>query len=219
MSSTRIGLVSPMTNAVRTAKAAFRELWPEAETINLLDESLYADFAGAGGITDECYRRIAVLLQYSQDSGAQGIVFTGSVFGRPVEAAREKLSVPVLTAHEAMIERAFECGSRFGILTTVAGSLRCLVDDIERYAGQHGLSFTISDHIEDAARPVILAGDIDRHDAMVAAAAAKMTDCDCLLLGQFSMDTAAQKIADVPGRPVLTPPRTAVEKLKRLLSV
>ena len=52
---------------------------------------------------------------------------------------------------------------------------------------------------------------------MVAAAAAKMTDCDCLMLGQFSMDTAAKKIAEVPGRPVLTAPRTAVEKLKRLL--
>jgi Asp/Glu/hydantoin racemase len=206
-----------MAIANETVTAAFAELWPEAEVINLLDESLYADFAGKE-ITDETYRRIAVLLQYSQDSGAQGIVFTGSVFGRPVEAGREKLSVPVLTAHEAMIEAAFECGSRFGILTTAAGSLRCLADDIDRYAQENGLSFTMTDHIEDAARPVILAGDIERHDEMVAAAAAKMTDCECLMLGQFSMETAAQKIADVPGRPVLTPPRTAVEKLKRILT-
>jgi Asp/Glu/hydantoin racemase len=116
-----------------------------------------------------------------------------------------------------MIEAAFECGSRFGILTTAAGSLRCLADDIARYAEERDLSFTMIDHIEDAARPVILAGDIERHDEMVAAAAAKMTDCDCLLLGQFSMETSAKKIADVPGRPVLTPPRTAVQKLKRLL--
>ena len=217
MSSTRIGVVSPMAIANDTVTAAFAELWPEAEVINLLDESLYADFAAGKEITDETYRRIAVLLRYSQDSGAQGIVFTGSVFGRPVEAARENLSVPVLTAHEAMIEAAFECGSRFGILTTAAGSLRCLADDIARYAEQNGLSFTMIDHIEDAARPVILAGDIERHDEMVAAAAAEMTDCDCLLLGQFSMETSAKKIADVPGRPVLTPPRTAVAKLKKLL--
>ncbi len=217
MASIRIGAVSPMAIANDTITAAFADLWPDAEVINLLDESLYADFAGKE-ITDETYRRIAVLLQYSQDSGAQGIVFTGSVFGRPVEAGRENLSVPVLTAHEAMIEAAFECGSRFGILTTAAGSLRCLADDVERYAGKNGLSYTLTDHIEDAARPVILAGDIERHDEMVAAAAAKMTDCDCLMLGQFSMETSAQKIADVPGRPVLTPPRTAVQKLKRLLA-
>lgn len=217
MAGTRVGVVSPMLLATDAVAAVFEQVWPEAQVINLLDESLYADFAGGRQITDETYRRIAVLLQYSQDSGAQGILFTGSVFGRPVEAGRAGLAVPVLTAHEAMIERAFEHGSRFGILTTAAGSLRCLVDDIERYAKQHGLSFTITDHIEDAARPVILAGDVARHDEMVAAAAARMTDCDCLLLGQYSMETAAQRITDMPGRPVLTPPRTAVEKLKRLL--
>ncbi len=218
MADIRIGVVSPMAIANDTVTAAFAELWPEAEVINLLDESLYADFAAGKEITDETYRRIAVLLQYSQDCGAQGIIFTGSVFGRPVEAARENLSVPVLTSHEAMIERAFECGTRFGILTTAAGSLRCLADDIERYADANSLNYTMMDHIEDAARPVILAGDIERHDEMVAAAAAKMTDCDCLLLGQFSMETAAKKMADVPGRPVLTPPRTAVQKLKRVLT-
>ncbi len=216
MAGIRIGVVSPMAMANDTASQAFDELWPEAEIVNLLDESLYADFAGKE-ITDETYRRIAVLLQYSQDSGAQGLVFTGSVFGRPVEAARKNLSVPVLTCHEAMIEAAFECGSRMGILTTAAGSLRCLADDIERYAQANGLSYTLTDHIEDAARPVILAGDMERHDDMVAEAAAKITDCDCLMLGQFTMAPAAKKIADVPGRPVLTAPHTAVLKLKRLL--
>jgi Asp/Glu/hydantoin racemase len=217
MANTRIGIVSPMAIASEAVTAAFAELWPEAEAINLLDESLYADFAGGKGVTDETYRRVATLLQYSQDCGADGIVFTGSVFGRTVEAGRENLSVPVLTSHEAMIEAAFKCGSRFGILTTAAGSLRCLAEDIERYAQANGLDYTITDHIEDAARPVILAGDVERHDQMVAAAADKMTDCDCLLLGQFSMDQAVKKFADVPGRPVFTPPRTAVEKLKRLL--
>ena len=218
MTGIRIGVVSPMALATDTVGTVFAELWPEAQIVNLLDESLYADFAGGKQVTEETYRRVAVLLQYSQDCGARGILFTGSVFGRAVEAGRENLTVPVLTSHEAMIEAAFECGSRFGILTTVSGSLRCLADDIERYAQTHGLSYTMTDHIEDAARPVILAGDIARHDDMVAAAAAKMTDCDCLLLGQFSMETAVKKIADVPGRPVLTPPSTAVLKLKRLLA-
>jgi len=37
------------------------------------------------------------------------------------------------------------------------------------------------------------------------------------MLGQFSMGRAAQAIADVPGRPVLTAPEAGVRKLKRLL--
>ena len=218
MANIRIGIVSPMAIASNAVIAAFGELWPEAEAINLLDESLYADFAGAKKVTDETYRRVAALLKYSQDSGADGIVFTGSVFGSTVEAGRENLSVPVLTSHEAMIEAAFKCGSRLGTLSTGTAGLECLADDIERYAKANGLSYTIDNHVEDAARPFILAGDIERHDDMVVEAAAKMVDCDCLMLGQFSMAGAVKKFADVPGRPVLTPPHTAVGKLKQLLT-
>ena len=145
------------------------------------------------------------------------MIFVGSVFGRWVEAARVDIDIPCLTSYEAMIEEAFACGDRFGILTTAAGTLKCLVEDIDRYSKENGLTCSITDHIEDAARPIILAGDIETHDRMVAAAAAKMTDCDVLMLGQFSMGNAAKMIADVPGRPVLTAPQAGVRKLKRLL--
>ena len=116
-----------------------------------------------------------------------------------------------------MIEEAFTHGSRLGILTTVAGSLKCLVDDIDRYSKAQGQSVTITDHILDAARPIILAGDVETHDRMVAEAADQMTDCDCLMLGQFSMTNAMRLFTDMPERPVLTSAHTAVRKLKRLL--
>jgi hypothetical protein len=47
--------------------------------------------------------------------------------------------------------------------------------------------------------------------------AAELTECDSLMLGQFSMGLTAEKIAPMPGRPVFTAPRGAVEKLKREL--
>ena len=213
----RIGVVTPMDNAMDAVAEAFADVWPEAQAITLLDESLYADYGGGKGVTDETYERMAVLLQYSQDTGADGIVFCGSVFGRVVEAVRENLSVPVLSAQESMIEEAFAAGSRFGILTTVSGSLQCLLDDIDRYSKEHGKPYTLVQHVEDAARPIILAGDVETHDQMVAAAADKMTDCDCLMLGQFSMTSAVKQFTDMPGRPVLTAPHTSVRKLKRLL--
>jgi len=215
--SVRIGAVSPMDNAMEAIGEAFAEVWPEAELFHVLDESLYLDFAGGRPQTEETGERISKLLHYTADCKAEGMLFTGSVFGRWVEAARADLDIPCLTSHEAMIEEAFALGSRFGILTTTAGSLKCLVDDIDRYSREHGKPVTITDHIEDAARPIILAGDIETHDRMVADAADKMTDCDCLLLGQFSMTNAISKFTDMPDRPVLTSPHTAVRKLQRLL--
>lgn len=213
----RIGAVSPMDNAMEAIGEAFAELWPEAELFHVLDESLYLDFAGGKPQTDETGERVSRLLHYAADCKADGLLFTGSVFGRWVEAARADMDIPCLTSHEAMIEEAFTHGSRLGILTTVSGSLKCLVDDIDRYSKAQGQPITITDHIEDAARPIILAGDIETHDRMVADAADKMTDCDCLMLGQFSMANAISKFTDMPDRPVLTSPHTAVRKLKRLL--
>ncbi len=213
----RICVVSPMDLALDTVAEAFAEIWPEAQVVNLLDESLYADFAGGKPQTAETGERVSKLLHYAANCGPDGMIFAGSVFGRWVEAARADIDIPCLTSCEAMIEEAFEHGDRFGILTTAAGTLKCLVEDIDRYSKANDLACTITDHIEDAARPVILAGDIETHDRMVAAAAAKMTDCDCLMLGQFSMGSSAKVIAEVPGRPVLTAPRAGVRKLKRLL--
>jgi len=213
----RIGAVSPMDNAMEAIGEAFAEQWPEAELFHVLDESLYLDFAGGKPQTDETGERLSKLLHYAADCRADGLLFTGSVFGRWVEAARADMDIPCLTSHEAMIEEAFTHGSRLGILTTVAGSLKCLVDDIDRYSKAQGQSVTITDHILDAARPIILSGDVETHDRMVAEAADQMTDCDCLMLGQFSMTSAMRLFTDLPDRPVLTSAHTAVRKLKRLL--
>ncbi len=213
----RIFVVSPMEIASEMIANAFSSGWPEARIINLIDESLYADFAGGKPQTEETGERVSKLLHYAADAGADGMIFTGSVFGRWVEMARSDIEVPCLTSFEAMIEEAFANGNRFGILVTAPGSLKCLVEDIDRYSRVHNLTYSTIDHIEDAARPIILAGDIETHDRMVAEAAANITDCDCLMLGQFSMGRAAQAIGDVPGRPVLTAPEAGVRKLKRLL--
>ena len=47
MSKPRIGVVSPTEVAFPTVSAAFAELWPEAEPVCVLDQSLYADFINA----------------------------------------------------------------------------------------------------------------------------------------------------------------------------
>lgn len=216
--ASRIGIVSPMAIAMEAVSEVFRNEWPEADVFNVLDESLYLDFAGGKPQTEETGERLSKLLHYAADCRADGLMFTGSVFARWVRAARRDIDIPCLTSHEAMIEDAFECGSRLGILVTAPGSLKCLVEDIDVYSKETGREVTITDHIEDAARPVILAGDIETHDRMVADAAERMTDCDCLLLGQFSMTSAMNMFKDIPGRPVLAPSQSAVRKLKRLLA-
>lgn len=223
MAKPRIGVVSPTEVAFPTVKAAFAELWPEAEPVCVLDQSLYADFINEDMtvpdvMPDEAYARIADLLRYAEDSGADGIIFCGSVFGRLVEAGREGMNVPVLTSYEGMIAAAFAEGNRLGILATTPGTIKCLSDDITRFAEANGLTYELISDVADGAFETLLEGDRDGHDDIVVASAAGMTDCDSLMLGQFSMGLVPRKIAPVDGRPVFTAPYTAVAKLKAELS-
>jgi len=221
MASPRIGVVSPTEVAFPTVRAAFAEQWPEAQPVCMLDQSLYADFINEDMtvpdvMPDEAYARIARLLRYSSECGADAVLFCGSVFGRLVEAGREGMTVPVLTSYEAMIAAAFAEGNRLGILATTPGTIKCLSDDIERYAQANGLTYDLVSGVADGAFEALLEGDRDRHDDLVVAAAAKITDCDSLMLGQFSMGLVPQKIAPVDGRPVFTAPGTAVARLRQI---
>lgn len=221
MASPRIGVVSPTEVAFPTVRAAFEELWPDAQPVCLLDQSLYADFINADMtvpdvMPDEAYARIARLLRYSQECGADAVLFCGSVFGRLVEAGRDGMAVPVLTSYESMIEAAFAQGNRLGILATTPGTIKCLSDDITRYAQASALTYELVSGVADGAFEALLEGDRDRHDDLVVAAAANITDCDSLMLGQFSMGLVPRKITPVEGRPVFTAPGTAVAKLRQM---
>jgi uncharacterized protein YbjT (DUF2867 family) len=62
-------------------------------------------------------------------------------------------------------------------------------------------------------------GDRAEHDHLVAEASRDLRDCDLVALAQYSMAPAAELVAAASGRPVLTTPDSAVQKLKQLLAV
>jgi len=95
----RIGLVLALHASIAPIEATFSQYWPEAETVSLYDESLYVDFNRAGGLISEIERPIEALLRCSAQSGAEAILFTGSLLGESVETVRERL-VPRQGQHQ-----------------------------------------------------------------------------------------------------------------------
>ena len=216
----RIGLVHALHASIAPIEETFSRYWPEAETVSLYDESLYVDFNRAGGLTPEIEQRIEALLGFSAQSGAQAILFTGSLFGQTVEAVRERIDVPVLTAYEAMIEEALAGTDppKLGVLSTAQGTLKMIQADIERYARLHERKYELMGRYIAGAIDALLWGERTEHDELVLTAAAELTSCDILLLAQFSMAPVAPRIREQLGVRVLTSPGTAVEKLMRLFS-
>jgi Asp/Glu/hydantoin racemase len=213
----RIQLIHAVSVAQGPVHGAFARLWPEARIADLTEASLATDLAEAGELTDAFTGRMAALIGYGVEAGADAVLFTCSAFGSAIEAAREGVEIPVLKPDEAMIGEALSRGPRIGGLATFAPTIPSLAGELDDAAGARGLKPAIDLRHVPGALEALQSGRRDEHDRLIAEAAAEMTDIDVLILAQFSMSRARDAIADVPGRPVLTAPDEAVLRLKGLL--
>ena len=219
MLSPRIALVHAMPVAIDPVATVFRELWPQAQTTNLLEDSLAPDLAAAGSITLEIVERIVALARYGERCGADAVLFTCSAFGTAIDAAKQAVKVPVLKPNEAMIEDALAAGCDLALLTTFEPSIPSLKKELEELASGRGIKLKLKTRSIPAAIAALQQGLGAEHDRLIAVAAAEMGACDALVLGQFSMARAAIGIPDRAGRKVLTSPHSAVTKLKRIFDV
>ena len=210
----RIALIHALRHSLPPIEAAFARLWPEAQLMTLLDDSLSADLARAGEMPANMTTRFLTLARYAASTGADGILFTCSAFGPCIEACANDLApLPVLKPNEAMIEEAVAMGNRIGLLATFGPSLDTLPAEFE--SARPGVE--LSTGLANGALNALDAGDGARHDRLAAEAARSLAGCDVIALGQFSLARAASVVAEATGRPVLTTPDSAVRKLRRVL--
>lgn len=214
----RIALIHAVAVAVAPVKAAFGELWPEAECVNILDDSLSVDREREQTLTAAMTRRIVALAEYGHATGAAGILFTCSAFGAAIEAAAERLPVPVLKPNEAMFEAALTAGRRIGMVATFAPSVKSMEEEFRQMAAMRHSPATIETYCVPGAMAALKDGDTAAHDRLVAAAAVPFGDHDAVLLAHFSTSRAAAAANAKLGRPVLTSPASAVAKLKSILT-
>jgi aspartate/glutamate racemase len=209
---TRIALIHALSHSVAPINDAFARDWPEAQRMNLLDDSLSADLARNGkGLDDTMHERFQRLAQYAADTGAQGILFTCSASGPCIEAvARRHAGIAVLKPNEAMVEEVAQGQGRLGLIATFAPTLASMPPE---FSDGTALELALAEGALDA----LNAGDTQRHDALIAAQAAALRERGCtrIALAQFSMARARAACEAASGLPVLTTVDSAVRALRR----
>jgi hypothetical protein len=209
----RIALIHALKHSIVPIETSFARLWPDASLMNLVDDSLSADLARDGRLTDDMTGRFLKLGRYAADTGADAILFTCSAFGPCIEAvARAHAPMPVLKPNAAMIEQATTRGGKIGLLSTFAPTLMSMPPEFPS-------SVEIVPKLAEGALAALDRGDRAEHDRLVAEASRDLRDCDLIALAQYSMAPAAEQVAEASGRPVLTTPDSAVLKLRELLGV
>jgi Asp/Glu/hydantoin racemase len=208
----RITLVHALKHSIPPVEAAFAKLWQQARLMNLLDDSLSADLARDGRLTEAMTERFLELGRYAAGTGADAILFTCSAFGPCIEAvARALAPMPVLKPNQAMIEQAVARGRRIGLLSTFPPTLASMPPEFPA-------SIEIVPKLAEGALAALDRGDRAEHDRLVTQASKDLRDCDLIALAQYSMAPTAAMVAEATGRPVLTTPDSAVLKLKGMLS-
>jgi hypothetical protein len=211
----RVALIHALAHSVEPINAEFARAWPGCTRMNLLDDSLSADLARAGGVLDErMTARFLALAAYAIDTGAQAILFTCSAFGPCIDAVKARWpQVPVLKPNEAMIDDAVRVGARrVGLVASFAPTLASMPAEFPP-------GIAVLPVLADGALAALDRGDTAEHDRRVAAAGRAAADqgCDVVALAQMSLARAAAAVRQVVAVPVLTTPGSAVRALAERL--
>jgi Asp/Glu/hydantoin racemase len=215
----RIALIHAVATAILPIRHAFKEGWPEAVISNLLDDDLVPAYTREGGLTSHITERICALALYAARTGADGILFTCSVFPQAEDLARQLVRVPLLKPDEAMISAALDAGSRIGVVATNPPAAPAAAAQLTEGARARGVEIQVIQSVAAGAFAIGNSGDAATHDRMVVEAAERIADqVDVLCLAQVSMALARAAVQAKVKAPVLTSPATAVARLKALLA-
>lgn len=217
----RIVLIHATRVAMDPIETGFRQGWPGAETVSILEEGLSADLASGRATRAGLDDRIGALADYAMGLSPDAILYTCSSFGAGIEAVARRAAIPVLKPNEAMFEAAIESGGQVTMLYTFPPAAEGMEAEFREEAALRGAGSAIRSVLVEGALDALKAGDGATHDRLVVEAAARIAPADtsAIMLAHFSTSRAAGAVRAVTEIPVLTSPEAAVSKLKRLLGV
>ena len=210
---TRIALIHATPLALPPIAEAFQRLWPDPDVFNLLDDSLSTDLARLGRLDDAMTDRFRRLARYA--AGCDSILFTCYAFGPCIEVVAEDLKpMPVLKPNEAMFAEALKFGGSIGLIATFAPSLPAMTAEFDDMAAHMGVDANLISVCTEGALDALSDGDSVRHDNLIAEAAESLSNCDAIMLAQFSMANVSKAVESRVFCPVLTSPDSAVRRLR-----
>ena len=212
----RIGLIHALRLSIDPINQAFANIWPQAQLMNLLDDSLSADLAAQGrGLDEAMHQRFITLADYAVAQGCDALLFTCSAFGSCVDAVAQRYpDLPVLKPNEAMIdETANYIDATIGLIASFAPTLDSMPAEFPK-------DTKIKTALAVGALDALNQGDGERHDQLIVATARELVaqGCDVIALTQFSMARATDVVQTAIQRPTLSTPASTVRALQKRLN-
>lgn len=205
---------NPATMAPVTS--AFTHLCGDADLWHLLDDRLVSDAERAGGLTDSLRERMTVLIDYAVGGGADAVQLACSMYGPVATAAQHP--VPVLASDQAMFDEVVRGRARS---VTVLASLDAAAEDsVQRLTealSRAGQRPRIEPVVSHEAKEASAADDVGELGAALARTVSAV-DSDVVVLAQYSLAPALDRVRAATPAPVLSAPHLAAISLATLLA-
>lgn len=211
----RIALIHATRAAMHPVESAAAWLWPESETISILDEGLSVDRSKTAELSPDLFRRIIDLCRYAEGTHADGVLFTCSAFGEAIEHAGSEASIPVMKPNEAMFGTALSFGRKIAMIYTFSPAAAGMEEEFYAAAMASKGNAKLTSVFCAGALDAMKAGDDAAHDNLIAKTAAGIKDADIIMLAQFSMASAVNEVRKRTKIPVLTSPESAIQEIRR----
>jgi Asp/Glu/hydantoin racemase len=212
----KIGLIHTIKATFQIMTEVCKEIIPVVKLNHFLDEEILKN--EPYGINAE--RRLLGHIRMMEDEGASAVLVVCNVLSPLVDKIKEKTGLPLVKIDEVMVERAVEGGGRIAVIGNNEVSPRVCKGQIDKHAKSIGVPVRTEIVVEKRSLEARNCDDLEEHNRLIRECIEKAAvRFDKVVLSQASLSTALDGTnTDNFGVPVLSSPRSAVEKCRKILN-
>lgn len=214
----RVVLISSTRAVFNPMEEAFKEGFPEAQIIHLLDETLIDDFRHDGGISPRSRQKALQMALTAQEAGVDGILVTCSTLSPSVDDFRPFITIPVIKIDEPVVEKVVRSAEEIGLLATAETVLKSVEPLVLQKAHQLGRKISIQQFIKGDLWPLLQKDPSAFYKEIGMAASRAAGECDAVILAQVSITPGRNYVKKEVRERVYASPAYAVQALRQILS-
>ena len=214
----KVGVIHTSAVSLENLTSLFREILPEVEVVNIIDDSLLNEVKKNNGITASIISRMCTYVQKMDELNVDLILNQCSSVGEAFDIATKCSVTKALKIDWPMAEEAVSLGNEIAIIATVESTVKPSCNLVRKAAEVQGKDVVVKEYLVANALDVLMKEkNIEKHNQLVLEAINRaIEENDVVVLAQGSMDALLPYLGDMQ-KPVLTSPRKAVLRIKGML--
>ncbi len=215
VSGPRIALISSTRAVFASLETAFKDEFPEAQILHLLDETLLEDFRRDGGISPRSRRKALEMAVTAQGAGVDGILVTCSTLSPSVDDFRPFITLPIVKIDEPVIKKVVRVAEKIGLVATAETVLKSVEPLVMEKARQNSRKVSLRKFVKGDLGPMLQRNADAFYGEIGKVASQAARECDAVILTQVSIAPGRDYVAKELQEKVYASPAYAVQEIRR----